>query len=95
MSHSIPSSIVLLGKWEVKDGQHQASARVLMGENYGSASGSVLQEAGLTVVEARCEYGLDAAQMHTLALSARLSEKTVNRERALEGHISVQVGDGR
>lgn len=75
------------------DGQHQVSARVLKGQNFGSASGRMLQEAGLRVIEARCEYGQDTAQTHTLTLSTRLAEKTVNREMAFEGHISLQVSD--
>lgn len=64
-----------------------------MGQSFGSASGSVLHEAALTVVEAKCEYGRDAAETNTLALSARLTEKMVNREKSLEGHVSVQVSD--
>ncbi|XP_050735458.1 uncharacterized protein LOC127007955 [Eriocheir sinensis] len=78
------------GKWEVMEEQHQASARVMMGQYFGSASGSVLCEAELTVVEAKCEYGLDGAQTDSLALSARLTEKMVNGEKSLEGRVSVQ-----
>lgn len=79
------------GKWEVTGEQQQASARVMMGQYFGSASGTVLCEEELTVLEAKCEYGLEGAQTHSLALSARLTEQMAGGGRSLEGRVSVQV----
>ena len=73
------------------DEQHQASARVSVEEYFASVSGSVLRESSMTVVEAKSEYGTDSAQPNTLSFSAHFNEKLENRDKSLQGHISVQV----
>lgn len=71
--------------------QHRASARVTVGQNFGSVSGSVLRESAMTVVEAKCEYGSNLAQPNTLSFTAHFTEKLENGEKSLQGHLSLQV----
>ena len=73
--------------------QHRASASLTVEQYFGSVSGSVLSEASMTVVEAKCEYGLNAAQPNTLSLDAHFTEKLENREKLLKGHVAIEVSE--
>ncbi|MPC41967.1 Apolipophorin [Portunus trituberculatus] len=78
------------GHWKVVGDQHQASARVNVEQYYASISGSVLRESAITVVEAKSEYGTDSAQPNMLSFSAHFTEKLENKDKSLQGHISIQ-----